>query len=99
MRASHTASGASCSGPRIGRHTQHHLDAALQQFLGFVGEQVADPLRARARGVVDMDAGRRLARPTGRAVLHARHAAALEMIEDKDAAGAGDLGDKALGFW
>ena len=72
-----------------------HLDPALEQFLGLVGQQVADPLRAGARGVVDMDTGRRLARPARRPVLSPRHAAALQMVEDEDAAGAGVFGDES----
>src|SRR5690348_17922830 len=41
------------------------LPISLQQFLGLVGQQVANPLRTRFRGVVDMHAGRGLTRPPG----------------------------------
>ena len=45
-----------------------------------------------------MHAGRRLARAAARAVLQAGHAAALQMVEDEDAAGAGHLLDEGLGL-
>ena len=38
-----------------------HLHPPLQQLVGLVGDQVADPLRAGSAGVVDMDPGRGLA--------------------------------------
>ena len=71
------------------------LHAALQQFLGLVAHQVAHPLRAGAGGVVDMHPGRRLARAAARAVLDAGDAAALQMVENEDAAGAGHLLEEA----
>src|SRR5262249_43680009 len=70
----------------------------LQQFLGLAGQEVANPLRTGIGGMVDMHAGRRLARAACRAILQPGHAAALQMVEDEDAAGASDLFDDLLGL-
>ena len=96
MRASHTASGASRSGPRIGRHRLITCTRPFSNSSASSGNRSRTRCGPESRGVVDMHAGRRLARPAGRAVGQARDAAALQMVEDKDAAGAGDLGDEAL---
>src|SRR5215831_11162578 len=72
------------------------LNTPLQQFLGLVGQQVVNPLWTGFGGMVDMHAGRRLARAACRAVLQPGYAAALQMVEDEDAAGAGDLFDDLL---
>src|SRR5262249_12946259 len=74
------------------------LNTPLQQFLGLVGQQVANPLRAGFGGMVDMHAGRRLAWAACRSILQPGHAATLQMVEDEDAAGAGDLFDDLLGL-
>src|SRR5215472_6265908 len=47
------------------------LSAPLLQLFGLVGQQVANPLRARSCSVVDMHAGSWLARSAGRANLQA----------------------------
>src|SRR5439155_13038310 len=70
------------------------LYPAAQQFLGILTQEIADALRARARGVVDIHPGRRLARPAGLAAVDTVDAAALDMVEDKDAAGAERLLDE-----
>ena len=48
--------------------------------------------------MVDMDAGCRLARTAARVVAQARHPAALQMVEDEHAAGAGVFLEKRLGL-
>ena len=75
-----------------------HLHAAAQQVVRFVAEEVAHALRAGPFGVIDMHAGRGLARRAGGAILRARHAAAQRVVEHEDLAGAGGFGDQALGL-
>ena len=74
-----------------------HLHAALQQFVGLVGQQVAHALRARTCGVVDMHALHRLARRVA-AILGAGHAAAHGVVEDVNAVGPGRLLQNSLDF-
>jgi hypothetical protein len=75
-----------------------YLDAAAQQLLGVVAQQVAHPLRTGFCGVVDMDARRGLGGHARLSARRPRHAAALHVIEDEDAAGPRHLGDEPLGL-
>jgi hypothetical protein len=83
--ASQTASGASRSGPRIGRQRLITLHAALEQMFRLVAKQIAHPLRPGLRGMVDMDARRRLPRRAGGAAVGAGNALPPRVIEDEDA--------------
>src|SRR6201999_3117275 len=62
-------------------------------------KEVADALRSRFRGVVDMDARRWLAGRAGRAVVRTEHAVAPRVIEDEDTGRAGCSGDSRLRLW
>ncbi len=71
--------------------------AARQQRLGLVPHDVTHALRAGADGLIDMDAGDRLARSMGRAVGIAGPAP-QGMVEDHDARSAGRRLDNLRGF-
>jgi len=62
-----------------------HLHAALEQMFRLVAKQIAHPLRPGLRGMVDMDARRRLPRRAGGAAVGAGNALPPRVIEDEDA--------------
>src|SRR5262249_49874692 len=73
------------------------LHASPQQLLCVLRDEIAHALRARARGVVDVDASRGL--PHALAVIErARDVPADRVVEDEDARGAGRVLDERLGL-
>ena len=94
--ASHTASGASRSGPRIGRHRLITCTRPRSN------SSASSPKKSRTRCGPDVAVwstctrGRRLARRAGRPVLGAADAPAQRVVEDEHLVGAGRLGQHPL---
>jgi hypothetical protein len=73
------------------------LDPAFQEFLGLIWQEIADTLRTRTFGVVDMDTRHRLPRAAIADIGRALNALAHGVVEDKHPVGAGGGLDQRSG--
>ena len=96
VRASQTANGESSNGPQIGRHRLMICTLPFSSCIGLVRNQIADALRTRPLGVVDMHARDGLARTAVADVSRPLNALADGVVEDEYPVGTGRCLDQPL---
>src|SRR5262249_27705817 len=76
-----------------------HLHAAFQELIGLIGKMLAHPVRPGGFGLVDMDAGGRLARTGAADVGSGLDAPADGVVKQEDAVGTKRGAKEGFGSW